>query len=81
MNAIRTLEAKVDHVSETVDKQDKYITHLRQTTHRDTDKYVDPDMFGASVRLKSNPTPRFKTSSNFDESAGIYNDQMLGFGR
>ena len=50
MNAIRTLETKVD-------KHDKYITHLMQTTHKNADEYVDPDMFGASARPKSNPPP------------------------
>ena len=58
VNAIRTLEAKVE--------QDKYMTHLRQTTYRDIDKYVNPDMFGATARPKSNHVPIFKTSSNFD---------------
>ena len=33
-----------------------------QTQHRDTDEYVDPDMYGASARPKSNPAPRIKTS-------------------
>ena len=74
MNAISTLETKVD-------KHDKYITHLMQTTHRDTDEYVDPDMFSASARPKSNPPPRFKTSPNFDDIADIYDNQMFGFGR
>ena len=52
-----------------------------QTIHRDTYEYVDPDMFSASARPKSNPPPRFKTSPNFEESADIYDDQMFGFGR
>ena len=52
-----------------------------QTTHRDTDEYIDPDSFGASARPKSNPAPRFKTSPNFDENADIYDDQMFGFER
>ena len=81
MNAIRTLETKVDHLTEKVEKHDKYITHLMQTTHRDTDEYVDPDMFGASARPKSNPPSRFKTSPNFEESVDIYDDQMFRFGR
>ena len=38
-------------------------------------------MFGATARPKFKPAPRFKTSSNFDESADIYDDQMSGFGR
>ena len=76
--AIRALETRVDHLTERVDK---HITHRMQTIHRDTDEYVDPDMFGASARQKSNLVPRIKTSSNFEESADIYDDQMFGFGR
>ena len=81
MNAICALEAKVDHLTERVDKHEKYIAHLMQTTHRDTDEYVDPDIFGASTRQKCNPAPRFKTSPNFDESADIYDEQMFSFVR
>ena len=81
MNALRALETKVDHLTERVDKHDKYITHQMQTTHRDTDEYIDPDMFGASARPKSNPVTRIKTSPNFEENPDIYNDQMFGFGR
>ena len=60
MNAIRTLEARIDHLTERVDKHDKYITHLIQTTQRDTDEFVDPDMFGASARPKTNLPPYSK---------------------
>ena len=69
-------------ITERVYTHDEYTTtHLMQTTHRNTDEYVDPDMFGASARPKSNPAPRFKTSPNFDENADIYDDQMFGFGK
>ena len=74
MNAIRALETKVD-------KHDKYITHQMQTTHGDTDEYIDPDMFGASARPKYNPALRIKTSPNFEENTEVYDDQMFGFGR
>ena len=68
MNAIRTLDATINQLTATLDKHDKYTTQLKQTTYRDTDEYVDPDMFGANARPKYNPAPIFKTSTNFDES-------------
>ena len=77
MNAIRSIETKVDHLTERMDT----IEDQLQTVHRDTDEYVDPDMFGASARPKSNPAPRIKTSPNFEENVDIYDNQMFGFGR
>ena len=77
LKEIRSIRDELVTFNERLDKHDKDITHLMlcvSFTHRDIDEYVDPDMFGASARPKSNPPPRFKTSPNFDESADIYED-------
>ena len=74
LKEIRSIRDELVTFNARLDTYDKDITHLMQTTQRDTDEYVDPDMFGASARPKSNPPPRFKTSPNFDESADIYED-------
>ena len=76
-----TLEAKIYYLTEKLYKLDKDITQLKQMTHRDTDEYVDPDMFGASAIPKYNPTASFKTSPNFDESGNTYGDLTFGFGK
>ena len=71
-------EAKIYHLTETLDKHDKDIT---QQKNNDTGDYVDPDMFGASAIAKYNPTPIFKRSPNFDESGNTYDDVTFGFGK
>ena len=48
---------EIRSINERLDTHDKDITQIMQMLHRDTDEYVDPDMFGASVRPKSNPAP------------------------
>ena len=72
---------EIRSINERLDKHDKDITQLMQTQHRDTDEYVDPDMFGASARPISNPASRIITSPNFEENADIYDDQMFECGR
>ena len=81
LTEIRSIRDDLVTINERLDKHDKDITQLMQTQHRDTDEYVDPDMFGASARPKSNPAPRIKTSGKFEENSGVYDDQMFGFGR
>ena len=81
LTEIRSIRDDLVTINERLDKHDKDITQLMQTQHRDTDEYVDPDMFGASARPKSNPAPRIKTSGKFEENSDVYDDQMFGFGR
>ena len=83
LNEICSIRDELVTVNERLDKVEDQL----QSTQRDTDKYVDPDMLGASAKLKSNPSSRFKTSPNFEETpnfeegADIYDYQMFGFRR
>ena len=77
LKEIRSIRDDLVTVNERLDKMEEQ----QRTQYRDTDEYVDPDMFGASARPKSNHAPRIKTSPNFEENADVYDDQMFGFGR
>ena len=77
LTEIRSIRDDLFTVNERLDK----IEEQQRTQYRDTDEYVDPDMFGASARPKYNPAPRIKTSGKFEENADVYDDQMFGFGR
>ena len=77
LTEIRSIRDDLVTVNERLDK----IEEQQRTQYRDTDEYVDPDMFGASTRRKSNPAPRIKTSGKFEENSDVYDQQMFGFGR
>ena len=59
----------------------KDITQIMQMLHKDTDEYVDPDMFGFSARPKSNPPPDSKHHLISRKVLTYMTTKMFGFGR